>query len=317
MSTIKDYFNSDFVGYFTLEATFETKSAEDSSASTVIAHRHVDFANESQFSSFYIEATSEPHFAAVCKNLCLVQANYFGFLNANSIKIGRAVSVAKGEAITIEHREILGDSAVFINYNGVLSSNFTLCRPVYIYSLRPVSNNVVAGLIERFSHCGFRLTFRNSDYAESQDMIEKPSAFISHDTRDKDVARAIATYLQSKQLKVWFDEYSLNPGDRLRESIEKGIRECNCCILLISESFLSNAGWTRVEFNSIFTRELIEREDRFIPIWYGVDQRAVFEYSPSLADRVALKWGDTRALDQLAAAVLSRDPAKNLRQGSS
>ena len=55
-------------------------------------------------------------------------------------------------------------------------------------------------------------------------------------------------------------------------------------------NFLSNTGWTKTEFNSIFTREILERTNVVLPIWHGVTPREVYEYSPSLADKVAIEW---------------------------
>jgi len=40
-----------------------------------------------------------------------------------------------------------------------------------------------------------------------------------------------------------------------------------------------------VEFNSIFTREILERRNVILPIWHGVSQKDVYDYSPSLAER--------------------------------
>jgi hypothetical protein len=87
---------------------------------------------------------------------------------------------------------------------------------------------------------------------------------------------------------VWFDEFSLRVGDSLRESIEKGIKECRKCILILSPHFFANAGWTKVEFNSIFTREIIEQERFILPVWHNVTKQQVYEYCPSLADKFAV-----------------------------
>lgn len=118
-------------------------------------------------------------------------------------------------------------------------------------------------------------------------------AFISHDSRDKrTIVRPIAETLRSLGCLIWYDDYSLRVGQSLRESIERGIRQCHKCILILTPHFLSNKGWTRREFNSVFTRELIERRDIVLPVWAGVSAREVFEYSPALADRVAARWSD-------------------------
>jgi hypothetical protein len=96
--------------------------------------------------------------------------------------------------------------------------------------------------------------------------------------------------LQRLRIRVWFDEYSLRPGDRLRESIEKGLKECPQCVLVLTPHFPSNTGWTRTEFDSVFTREMLERSDVVLPVWHGVAWEQVYEYSPSLANRIALEW---------------------------
>ncbi len=59
---------------------------------------------------------------------------------------------------------------------------------------------------------------------------------------------------------MWYDEFSLRVGDNLRDSIEKGLKECRRCILVLSPNFISNKGWTKTEFDSIFTRQILEEE---------------------------------------------------------
>lgn len=146
--------------------------------------------------------------------------------------------------------------------------------------------------IERLRKSGITPKCREKFMIENNNTIEKhQTAFISHDSRDKEIiARPLAEALSSDGYRVWFDEYSLNPGDRLRESIEKGIKECSKCILVLTNNFLTNEGWGKTEFNSIFTREIFERKKLFIPIWYNITKEQVFEYSPSLSDIVAVIW---------------------------
>jgi hypothetical protein len=127
---------------------------------------------------------------------------------------------------------------------------------------------------------------------------ERPLAFVSHDFRDKDgVVRPLAVALSRLNCPLWYDEFSLHVGDSLRESVERGLKECGKCIVILSPNYLSNAGWTKIEFNSIFTRELAESNRFILPVWYQVTKKDVYEYSPSLADRFAAIWeGDADAL---------------------
>ena len=89
---------------------------------------------------------------------------------------------------------------------------------------------------------------------------------------------------------VWYDEYSLKVGDSLREGIESGLKNTKKCVLILTPNFLSNNGWGKREYDSIFRRELVEDVKVFLPIWHNVEAKDIYEYSPILADRVGLKW---------------------------
>jgi hypothetical protein len=104
---------------------------------------------------------------------------------------------------------------------------------------------------------------------------------------------------------VWFDEFSLQVGDRLRESIERGLREARRCVLVITPNFIANRGWTREEFSAIFSRELVDKTDVILPVWHDVTRDQVFEFSPVLADRVAVNWnlGLNEAVRRLKRAI--------------
>lgn len=154
------------------------------------------------------------------------------------------------------------------------------------------------------------LYYRDIHYAERRNFMDKPLAFISHDSHDKVlIAQKIASGLTQRKCPVWYDEYSLNVGDNLRESIEKGLKECKKCVLILSSSFLNNKGWTKTEFDSIFTRERLEKKDIILPVWYGVTETEIFDYSPTLANRIGLTWSDDLhsndiLIDKLQKAIL-------------
>jgi hypothetical protein len=47
--------------------------------------------------------------------------------------------------------------------------------------------------------------------------------FVSHASEDKDdFVRPLAQRLRAKHLEVWYDEFTLNVGDSLRRSIDRG-----------------------------------------------------------------------------------------------
>jgi hypothetical protein len=177
---------------------------------------------------------------------------------------------------------------------------------VYLYidhSLDPILKKEIedTGL-----HLGFSIVIRDRSYVDTCSQLSKPVAFISHDSRDKDsLVRELASNLAMKLRKVWYDEFSLNVGDSLRENIERGLKECEKCIVILSPNFISNSGWTKAEFDSIYQREIIEKKLVIVPIWHNITLKEVYDYCPRLTDRFALS-------SSLGADRLANDLAKVL-----
>ena len=154
---------------------------------------------------------------------------------------------------------------------------------------------------------GHDLQFRSDGYTFGRSQFEKPQAFISHDSKDKEsIARPIALNLQRKLCPVWYDEFSLKLGDNLRQSIERDLKECSKCVLILSPNFFANSGWGKKEFESIFTREILEDARLVLPIWCGVTKHEVYEYSPSLLNVKGVDWnalGEDEVCRQIYLAV--------------
>ena len=145
----------------------------------------------------------------------------------------------------------------------------------------------------------------------------KPDAFIAHDSRDKaDLARPLAIALEKLGLIVWYDEFSLKPGDRLSESIDKGLTECRHAVLLVSMNLLENTTWANTEMSALLTR-VITRPNSLIPVWAGVDAKSVDARSARLADIVALNHsGEVEELaSRLYAAVGGAEGAFHAPRG--
>lgn len=164
---------------------------------------------------------------------------------------------------------------------------------IFLYSEEPVPEPIKQQIWREAVPQGHLVEFRSVEYQEVRNRSEKPLAFISHDSRDKEeIAKKLALALSSRMCPVWYDEYSLKVGDSLRESIEKGLKECRKCIFILTPNFLANGGWAKTEYQSIFTRELVERQKVILPVWAGVTSQDIYQYSPILADRVAAQWSE-------------------------
>jgi hypothetical protein len=196
-----------------------------------------------------------------------------------------------------------------VQYGLIGSDYLPFSNRVYIYSEDVIDDAPNSALDVLCKQKFLWLTVRGRQYLKKKIELEKPAAFISHDTRDKgEIALPITIGLQKLMCHVWYDEYSLKVGDSLRESIEKGLMEAKKCVLILSPNFLSNTGWTKVEFNSVFTREILEQRSVVLPVWHNVSSRDVYEYSPSLANKVGLNWqqlGEAEIVRKLYSAITS------------
>ena len=85
---------------------------------------------------------------------------------------------------------------------------------------------------------------------------------------------------------VWYDEFSLKLGDSLSGLIDKGIADSGHGVVVMSYAFFEKK-WTKRELGGLVAQEMA-REGVIIPIFYGVTVQQVREYSPTLADKVAL-----------------------------
>ena len=182
-------------------------------------------------------------------------------------------------------------------------------RRLFIYSEANLTANEISLLKAKARKIGHELQFHSEVFRQERSKNEKPLAFISHDSRDKEiVAKNIAINLQRRLCPVWYDEFSINIGENIRDSIEKGLKECKKCILVLSPNFISNKGWTKIEFDSIFTRQILEEQKLVLPVWYKVTKDDVYNYSPSLLNIKGAVWetlGEEKVCIQLYKAIMS------------
>lgn len=130
-------------------------------------------------------------------------------------------------------------------------------------------------------------------------MTEKPDVFISHASPDKAAfVRPLAEALRKLGVVVWYDEFSLELGDSISQQIDRGIANSRFGIVVVSQAFISR-NWTKHELRSLVSRE-VDQDVRIIPVWHGVTKKEVSDFSPSLADKLAV---DTSQVDAMEAAI--------------
>lgn len=181
-------------------------------------------------------------------------------------------------------------------------------RRIFIYSETNFKEAEILQLKKKAKEFNHELQYRSDEYVNERTKFDKPFAFISHDSRDKEeIAKKIALNLSKRLCSVWYDDFSLRVGQNLRESIEKGLKECKKCILIISPNFINNNGWTKSEFDAIFTRSIIQKTNFFLPVWLNISREEIFNYSPTLPNIVGLDWnklGEEKVCTELYKAIM-------------
>lgn len=264
MATAKEYFEKDLSRVLRVHAVHTVQSDGRSPLLEVIAAVALDFEAGARYGALLLP---DVQWAST------IAAHYIQNIGA-LLKVSDGLEVVSGFAGSDEQIPL---------------SDLTFSGRILIYTGARVPPESQKALNELAASRGLRIVIRDSTYMQARSRLEVPLAFISHDSRDKDpFVRELASTLQKMLCPVWYDEYSLIAGQSLRLSIEKGLRECRKCVLILSENFLSNNGWTKAEFDSVFTREILEAQNVIVPVWLGVSKEQIYAYSPRLLDKVGI-----------------------------
>jgi hypothetical protein len=112
--------------------------------------------------------------------------------------------------------------------------------------------------------------------------------FISHASEDKTtLVRELAKRLKENHIEVWYDEFSLKIGDSLRRSIDLGLSKSRYCIVVFSKNFF-NKKWPQWELDGLVSLQNNTKSNLILPIWHNITKEELIQYSPSLADKIAL-----------------------------
>lgn len=94
------------------------------------------------------------------------------------------------------------------------------------------------------------------------------NVFISHNYKDKPMARKIAKELDKYGIKVWIDESEIRLGDSLIEKIRDGLDHMDYLIALISENSVQSE-WVKKELDIAMNKEIDGKKVIAIPILVG------------------------------------------------
>lgn len=103
----------------------------------------------------------------------------------------------------------------------------------------------------------------------------KYDVFLSHSSKDKDVARDIAERLRKDGLRVWFEDWEirlLTTKEGRRRKIEKGLEHSRVLVLCISKNAFGPE-WVQLESGTFRFRDPLNKNRRFVPL--RLDQTSI------------------------------------------
>lgn len=122
--------------------------------------------------------------------------------------------------------------------------------------------------------------------------FKKYDVFISHASADKkNCAAKIHKALTNYGLKVFYDEQSIDWGDNLTSTINKGLEECEFAIVILSNNFF-NRKWPEKELKRLFERNKTTKRKLILPILFGISAEDMINQYPSLKDISAIQYTD-------------------------
>jgi hypothetical protein len=89
--------------------------------------------------------------------------------------------------------------------------------------------------------------------------------FLSHSACDKERIFRLAEELRAAGLRVWLDEWVIQPGDDIYAAIENGLEYSRTLILCMSPAAI-DSDWVKLERNTTIFRDPQNKERRFIPL---------------------------------------------------
>ena len=114
--------------------------------------------------------------------------------------------------------------------------------------------------------------------------------------------------LQARNLKVWFDDFTLTAGDSLRRSIDSGLTRSRFGVVIVRPNFLRKE-WPQRELDGLVSREIVGVK-AILPVWHRVCAKDVRDCSQTLADRLAASTDE--GLERVAVRLVEA-----IRRGSS
>lgn len=118
-------------------------------------------------------------------------------------------------------------------------------------------------------------------------VMSKRQIFLSHALADKPLlAERLHRALLEQDLTVWYDDAAVSWGDSIPLSIQKGLRDSEFVLILLTPNFTqSEQGWRYEELSTALTQQVAGTQTRILPLVWGLSHDELLRRIPLLAAR--------------------------------
>jgi hypothetical protein len=180
-------------------------------------------------------------------------------------------------------REYSGNNLLFTG-RIFIECDILLCEKSILY-------NHLDNLNFSYNNIPLYISIRSTNDYMNLDKEKLKSIFLCHDYSDKDIVEQVNAKLSRKLINVWYDKFSIKPGDSLYDKLSEGLNECDNGLIFISKSFLKNEGWAKFELQSLINRQIYEKKKVIIPVWVDIDVNDLNRH-PWLRDKLAIVYSN-------------------------
>jgi hypothetical protein len=150
----------------------------------------------------------------------------------------------------------------------------------------------------------------------SPHLDERWDAFVCHASEDKQrYVLPLALGLRERGFRIWLDDWCLDLGSRLTQSIENGLSQSRFGVVMLSQAFFKKK-WPRQELSTLMDKESADARV-ILPVWCDVSLQEIRANAPLLADRVAAKYEEGLAtiIDRIVRVLMINTGGTAARPG--
>ncbi len=146
-----------------------------------------------------------------------------------------------------------------VNTNDLLKRSNTLSQQLMVKTLSE------SEMLEAFYEYHYIYCQLGDRWLNAREQRKKGvRVFISHSSKDAELARWIAVDVASQGFLPWLDEWEIAAGESIPKRISEGIEECQAMIVALSPEAVES-GWVEREWHTKYWHEIEQKKLCLIP----------------------------------------------------